>query len=72
MLAKSFFKDTTPEAFEEDFDTEACAQIESNLLDMIDDEPVETSSQTEQADAKSEENNKQPFDIVEGEQKLVR
>jgi len=37
---------------------------------MIDDEPVEATTSFEQADAKSEENNTQAFDIIG--QKLMR
>jgi hypothetical protein len=36
------------------YDTQAQAQIESNLLDMLDDEPVSNFNSFEQMDAKSE------------------
>lgn len=35
---------------------ETCAQIESNILNMLDDEPLETTPNYYQADAKSDQN----------------
>jgi hypothetical protein len=44
------FEDKLSENNEEVFDSMACAQIESDLLDIIDDEPVQTTSKFEQFD----------------------
>jgi hypothetical protein len=51
------FEDKHSENNEEVFDSQACAQIENDLLNMIDDEPIETISKFDQFDAKSQENN---------------
>jgi len=58
------FEDKTTNKCEEAYDQETCAQIENNILNMIDDEPLETTPKFEEKNEKKIEQGFSNKDII--------